>query len=349
MAAAEEEVVQDVGRATEEEPVCEKREREEEAETLAPWEQHASIISIPRFDYTAPSSLLHHSHSGFLVTCGIKREKSATKEVMSILGKVLLPIGEEKAEVLNSSDASKRQKLCAQETGEEEGKTALQKTGENPNVEDLKSVKESVSEEHKSLMSLVKLTKSGLLLFTFPVGNSTDTTDIVSRIFQFMESGALKAPVWCHRIFPVQATCALTEKELQETVSKLVQRFVDDKQNTLSKPVKFAAAYSRRGVEETKGKIQKASEVLEQCPLLDRNKCFETVAAGVKAIVPDSAVDLKSPELCVLVELLPLSRIPNGSYVAAVSVLPHRLVSTKPKLVIKPLVAETKQKKKGQN
>lgn len=337
MAATEE--VKDVERAIEEAPVGEKREREEEAETMAPWEQHASIISIPRFDYTAPSSLLHHSHSGFLVTCSIKREKSATKEVMSILGKVLLPIGEEKAEVLKSSDASKRPKLCAQEAEE---------TGENPNVEDPKPAKESVSEEQKSLMSLVKLTKSGLLLFTFPVDNSTDTTDIVSRVFQFMESGAQKAPVWCHRIFPVQATCALTEKELQETVSKLVQRFVDDKQNTLSTPVKFAAGYNRRGVEEAKGKTQKASEVLDQCPLLDRTKCFETVAAGVKAIVPDSVVDLKSPELCVMVELLPLSRIPNGSYVAAVSVLPHRLVSTKPKLAIKPLVPDTKQKK-GQN
>lgn len=50
-------------------------------------------------------------------------------------------------------------------------------------------------------------------------------------------------------------------------------------------------------------------------------------------------------QLCVLVELLPLSRIPNGSFVAAVSVLPHRLVSTKPKLCIKPLVPETKHKK----
>lgn len=64
-----------------------------------------------------------------------EREKSATKEVMSILGKVLLPLGEKKAEVLKSSDASKRQKLCAQETGEDEGKTvpldadALQETG----------------------------------------------------------------------------------------------------------------------------------------------------------------------------------------------------------------------------
>lgn len=43
-----------------------------------------------------------------------EREKSATKEVMSILGKVLLPLGE----VLKSSDESKRPKLCAQETEE---------------------------------------------------------------------------------------------------------------------------------------------------------------------------------------------------------------------------------------
>ncbi|XP_010475760.1 PREDICTED: uncharacterized protein LOC104755119 [Camelina sativa] len=340
----------DVGRTVEEEPVCEKREREEEeaeTETLTPWEQHSRIISIPRFDYKAPSSLLHHSHSGFLVTCTIKREKSATKEVMSILGKYIVSMPEEKSEVLKS----KKQKLCAQEIEEGEEKTVplendgLQETGGNPNVEDPKLA----NEEHNSLMSLVKLTKSGLLLFTFPVENSPDTTSIVSRVFQSMESGALKAPIWCHRIFPVQATCGLTEKELRETVSKLVQRFVNDKDNTLSKPVKFAAGYQRRGVEETKGKIQKeASEVLDQCPLLDRIKCFETVAAGVKDIVPDSVVDLKTPELCVLVELLPLSRIPSGSIVAAVSVLPHRLVSTKPKLCIKPLVPESKHKK-GQN
>ncbi|KAL1225519.1 hypothetical protein V5N11_003436 [Cardamine amara subsp. amara] len=337
--------VDDVGRTTEEEPVCEKRERGEDTETLTPWEQHASIISIPRFDYKAPSSLLHHSHSGFLVTCNIKREKSATKEVMSILGKYVGSMHGEKAESCDMNVASKKQKLCAQEI--EEGNQVLQKAGENPNVEDLKLAKESINEEHNnSLMSLVKLTKSGLLLFTFPVENSPDTTNIVSQVFQSMESGALKAPIWCHRIFPVQATCGLTEKELRETVSKLVQRFVDDKHNTLSNPVKFAAGYQRRGVEETKGKIQKeASEVLDECPLLDRSKCFETVAAGVKDIVPDSVVDLKSPELCVLVELLPLSRIPSGSFVAAVSVLPHRLVSTKPKLCIKPLVPETKHKK----
>uniref|UniRef100_A0A6N2KGC6 Uncharacterized protein n=1 Tax=Salix viminalis TaxID=40686 RepID=A0A6N2KGC6_SALVM len=40
---------------------------------------------MPRFDYNAPSTLLHHSHSGFINTYSIKREKSATKEAMSIL------------------------------------------------------------------------------------------------------------------------------------------------------------------------------------------------------------------------------------------------------------------------
>lgn len=57
-------------------------------------------------------------------------------------------------------------------------------------------------------------------------------------------------------------------------------------------------------MEETKGKIQKASEVLAQCPLLDRTKCFETVAAGVKAIVPDSVVDLKSPEVIYIQKII---------------------------------------------
>lgn len=43
---------------------------------------------------------------------------------------------------------------------------------------------------------------------------------------------------WCHRIFPIQATCCLNEKDLRATVSKLVLQFVNDKQNKLARPVK---------------------------------------------------------------------------------------------------------------
>lgn len=55
-------------------------ERETETELrkkeMTPWEQHSAVISIPRFDYNAPSSLLQHSHSGFLITCPISLSRS---------------------------------------------------------------------------------------------------------------------------------------------------------------------------------------------------------------------------------------------------------------------------------
>ncbi|RWW75789.1 hypothetical protein BHE74_00016164 [Ensete ventricosum] len=88
----------------------------EAEEGMTPWEQHAAVINLPRYDYAAPSSLLHESRSGFLITCPIsepfpilflfcarytrqnpwlrfkfnlrKREKSATKEAISLLEEV---------------------------------------------------------------------------------------------------------------------------------------------------------------------------------------------------------------------------------------------------------------------
>uniref|UniRef100_A0A0D9VJD3 Uncharacterized protein n=1 Tax=Leersia perrieri TaxID=77586 RepID=A0A0D9VJD3_9ORYZ len=38
---------------------------------LQPWEQHAAVINLPRYDYRALGSLLLRSHSGFLITCPI--------------------------------------------------------------------------------------------------------------------------------------------------------------------------------------------------------------------------------------------------------------------------------------
>lgn len=43
---------------------------------------------------------------------------------------------------------------------------------------------------------------------------------------------------WCHRIFPIQATCSLNEKELQSVVSKLVLQFMNDRQHGTVRPVK---------------------------------------------------------------------------------------------------------------
>ncbi|KAJ6890808.1 hypothetical protein NC651_024345 [Populus alba x Populus x berolinensis] len=358
-----------------------KSEAVAEKERMKPWEQHAGVINMPRFDYNAPSALLHHSHSGFLITCSIKREKSATKEAMSILEKVsftlpclhsyhailvflllevllFLVMGVLYAESYNSgsseslersdeNESAKKRRILTDETSvkcdeDVKSESIIDEISGGPAKDDCQSLsKADAAVERGFVLSLVKLTGSGLVLLTFPRENPSVTADIVSNIFQCLESGILKSPLWCHRIFPIQATCLLIEKELRAVVSKLVLQFINDKQNKLAQPIKFAVGYNRRGIEETCMKNLKGNpKDSDPFPMLDRSKCFDVVASAIKDAVPESAVDLKTPELSVLVELLPLSGVPNGSLVAAVSVLPQNLVSVKPRLCIKPLISD---------
>ncbi|XP_027100499.1 uncharacterized protein [Coffea arabica] len=307
------------------------KELEEEAmkvelktkEELKPWEQHSAVITIPRFDYNAPSSLLSHSHSGFLITCPIKREKSATKEAMSILEKYVRSLSILNAEGSESLDVnmSAKKRRISVSTEEELGNSLERKDAADDFGEP------------------VKLTRSGLLLFIFPKGEHPAIVDIVQNIIQLRESGSLKSAQWCHRIFPIQATCRLDEKEVHSIVSKLVNQYLKDEKNKVTQPVKFAVGYNRRGIEETEMKdVRVTSNGSKISALLDRGKCFSIVAAAVKDAVPDSIVDLKCPELAVLLEVLPLSGIPNESVVVGVSVLPQMLFSSKPRLCVKALV-----------
>lgn len=312
-------------------------------EAMKPWEQHSAVISIPRFDYNAPSSLLQHSHSGFLITCPIKREKSATKEAISILGKYIESSGSDCFGGSDFSENIKRRKL-----DQVDGDSATSIESELSKQDSQSFGLTDVSVKQTSNLLLVKVTRSGLVLFTFPKGSSFDPVSIVSHINQSLDSGEIKRPLWCHRICPIQATCRLNEKEVSATVSNLVRKYVDDKSNESSRPLKFAVGYNRRGIEETELKTMKGKASDPSLfALLDRNKCFSIVAAAVKEGESDSTVDLKSPELCILIELLPLSGVPNGSLIAAVSVLSRDLVSTKPRLCIKALVLDPKAKKEA--
>ncbi|KAK4597040.1 hypothetical protein RGQ29_014878 [Quercus rubra] len=325
----------------------EEEEKKKKETMMSPWEQHSAVISIPRYDYNAPSALLHHSLSGFLITCTIKREKSATKEAISILDKYVGSCSNADSGNLDNSDdnaATKRRKICPEDDQDGETETASNNSSKTSGT-CLSPVMPDTNLERGHVLSLVKLTRSGLILFTFPRNTPADTVGIVSNIMESLESGISKSPLWCHRIFPIQETCSLNEKELQTVVSKLVFQFMNDKQHKVSHPVKFAVGYNRRGIEETELKIVKdTSNGSDKFALLDRNKCFGVVAAAVKSAVSDSVVDLKSPEFSVLVELLPLSGVPNGSLVVAVSVLPQNLVNTKPRLCIKALVSDSKAK-----
>uniref|UniRef100_A0A804PLF2 Uncharacterized protein n=1 Tax=Zea mays TaxID=4577 RepID=A0A804PLF2_MAIZE len=85
---------------------------------LKPWEQHAAVINLPRYDYRASGSLLLRSHSGFLITCPIKREKSATKEAIPILEEYHANCCvSEHAEPCDVKNAIKKRKLCSEASG----------------------------------------------------------------------------------------------------------------------------------------------------------------------------------------------------------------------------------------
>ncbi|XP_060196385.1 uncharacterized protein LOC132625822 isoform X4 [Lycium barbarum] len=303
-------------------------DEQEKGEEMKPWEQHSAVISIPRYDYNASSKILRNSHSGFLITCPIKREKSATKEAIGILEKYIV-----------SNPDAKRRKICTEDDNEECNGSR------EAAADDLVNSESGTSMEKSDILSLVKLTRSGLVLFKFPFDKSPAVVDIVSQIFQSIESGILKSPLWCNRILPIQGTCRLDEKELKKIVTKLVDQFMNNRQKETGNTIKFAVGYNRRGIEETEMKNlrKEASTDPNIFALLDRNKCFSVVAAAVKEIVPDSIVDLKDPELCVLVEVLPLSGVPDKTAIVGVSVLPRALVSTKPRLCIKALVSDTKE------
>ncbi|KAM0945215.1 putative THUMP domain-containing protein [Dioscorea sansibarensis] len=328
---------------------------EETPQGLTPWEQHSKVILIPRFDYKASSALLDRSHSGFLITCPIKREKSATKEAITILEEYA---GSMFGKNLDESVPVKRRKVCLIE-----GEGGYDKCVENIETDNvlkpcrkvMKEASMTSSETDDSAkaspsLSLVKLTRSGLLLLTFPSDDIHQTVDTLSCIFHSLGSGKLKAPIWCNRIFPIQETCILTEENLRAVVSKLFKEYLSSKQVKLETSIKFAVGYNRRGTDEATTNARKSTD--EDSPglvLLDRDKCFEVVAGAIKAIANNASVDLKSPEVAVLVELLPISGVPQGSSVAGVSVLQHDLFTTKPRLCIRSLVSNSKAAKRKES
>uniref|UniRef100_A0A0A9BBE9 Uncharacterized protein n=1 Tax=Arundo donax TaxID=35708 RepID=A0A0A9BBE9_ARUDO len=319
---------------------------------LQPWEQHAAVINLPRYDYRASGSLLLRSCSGFLITCPIKREKSATKEAISILEEY---IGNakfsENSEPCDAKVTVKKRKLCSEKSENlEESVTNGENDASESNVGSVggsNSPQSKASEDFDkaSKLSLVKLSRSGLVFFKFASGGF-HVVQMLTEMFHSLRSGKLKSPQWCHRIFPIQETCVLSETELHATVSKLFLDFLRNKKDQ-DGPIKFAVSYNRRGIDETEMKpLKNGNEGSNQQALMDRDQCFKVVAAAVKSVAENSVVDLRSPEVAVLVEMLPLSGVPLGSSVAGVSVLPAELISTKPRLCVRSLVSDAKATKK---
>ncbi|KRH36057.1 hypothetical protein GLYMA_10G280900v4 [Glycine max] len=190
---------------------------------MNPWEQHSGVIKLPRYDYNSPSSLLfssllRNSHSDFLITCTISSVNSltslhshsspsnlpfhffnssfhsATKEAISILHKFVAYDSSNNPKEEGTS--SKKRKLCTQDTADE---CFDHKDTESASAN---SAEDEGEKDGVACLSLVKLTRNGLLLLNFPSNTPPNTVNIVSNIIQALESGTVTLPVWCQSHFP---------------------------------------------------------------------------------------------------------------------------------------------------
>ncbi|KAL5140237.1 hypothetical protein HKD37_10G029951 [Glycine soja] len=256
---------------------------------MNPWEQHSGVIKLPRYDYNSPSSLLfsspgrkalqkkqslsfirsiHYYYSSMSVSIC----KKLVSLVMSIYNCFLQFVAYDSSNnPKEEGTSSKKRKLCTQDTADEcfdhkDTESASANSAEDDYTMSMilmAGVKAEGEKDGVACLSLVKLTRNGLLLLNFPSNTPPNTVNIVSNIIQALESGT------------------------------------------------FAVGFNRRGIEETTF-AKEYSNDSNAFSLLVRNKCFGVVSSAVNHVVEDSVVDLRSPELSVLVELLPLSEYPLG-------------------------------------
>ncbi|KAL2602631.1 hypothetical protein AAZX31_10G266400 [Glycine max] len=185
------------------------------------------------------SSLLRNSHSDFLITCTISSVNSltslhshsspsnlpfhffnssfhsATKEAISILHKFVAYDSSNNPKEEGTS--SKKRKLCTQDTADECFDHKDTESASANSAEDgihfffadytmsmilMAGVKAEGEKDGVACLSLVKLTRNGLLLLNFPSNTPPNTVNIVSNIIQALESGTVTLPVWCQSHFP---------------------------------------------------------------------------------------------------------------------------------------------------
>lgn len=184
-----------------------------------PWEQHASASGLPRFNYKPPSPT--QSFKGFLITCAYDREKSATKEAMSILLKYLGNPSIHKAS--EGKLRSEEKQLPSQETygkNEEKGNQVLEvivgEMADESTVNDLltKDLHSNQTEEqhqHEDAVSLkrnranfensdesgiffMKMAQKGIISILWESSNPDDPVIVLSKVLADVDNGSTPYP-----------------------------------------------------------------------------------------------------------------------------------------------------------
>ncbi|KAH7428357.1 hypothetical protein KP509_10G088500 [Ceratopteris richardii] len=342
-----------------------------------PWEQHASAAGLPRYSYhVLPSA---HTLKGFLITCTLDREKSATKEAIEILSKhFACPDLFKCRGATELDDARKRVRLPCLENGhphqdckQEEKSThstesvcqecedyresdnlsivqshpdQSDETYIQNNTVNLKRSRtefESCKSEDKSGIFLFKMMQKGVISIFWEESRSDDPVIILTQVLADILIGSSSPPRWCQRMLPIQATCVYSRERLAALVTELVLKYLGKSLPTETQPLKYAVSFNRRGFEAKEAERAKAPET--EVP--DKMTCIHVVAAAVSSVALHTVVDLKTPEMVVILEFVPFAG-PVTSPICGVAVLSGSLMTTKPRLSVKSLITAAHQEKR---
>ncbi|KAL3150922.1 hypothetical protein ABBQ32_000672 [Trebouxia sp. C0010 RCD-2024] len=151
---------------------------------------------------------------------------------------------------------------------------------------------------------------------------------VVHKILVDLQAGALSPPEFCERIIPVQLTCGLTAQALKGAAARIAALHSREVvQAAAGSPIKLAVTYKGRG----SGSKDRKSPV-------DRSLAIAIVADAVEDAVKRCGgtvkVDLKSPQVVMMVEVLPITPSP----ICALCWLPGTMTQAN-KLLVKPMVA----------
>lgn len=308
-----------------------------------PWEQHASAAGLPRYNYKALSST--RSLKGFLITCALDREKSATKEAMGILTKLF---GSPTVPKTCHSDGKNKGELVGQPPGDECGCTnssiahsPSNQIAKKQSHKDEMSLKRSRTEFEDSTADtifLLKMAQKGIISIFWENSEYDDPVTMLMKVLADVENGSVSPLRWCQRMVPVQASCVYSRESFSALVTKLVMEYVGKFPPTETQPLKYAVSFNRRGFEarEVDGFRSSQNE-----GGLDKMTCIHLVTAAVASVATHTTVDLGAPQMVVIVEVIPLAGVQIFP-ICGVAVLSGTLMNAKPKLSVKSLTSSRK-------
>lgn len=330
-----------------------------------------SYQSVARYNYSSQESL-QHGAQGFIVTCAFRREKSATKEAVALISQYLgLQQTEAHADEAvpftsathsPAAAAAKASAVAAAATNSDPASdpsdtpiascqyafsiTKLASSGIimlQLNQQASQDIKRHASESHDDSGQAVQQQDGSEALLASQVLPGVLPITVVRQIMDDLQAGTLATPEFCERIIPVQITCSMTQQALTSATQRLAKLHAKQAvEASGDQLVKFAVAYKSRG---SSNKAKQGATIAPGSPQqqgpANRQQVITLVAAAVEEAVLNAGgtvhVDLKQPQVVILVEVLPISA--TSLSLCAISWVPASMTVQTPKLMIKPLVS----------